>query len=94
MEDKIVNEEKVVEEEETVKLKNNPMALTGFILGILSIFIYAIIDFLPILGIIFSGIGLGTFNPKKEKNKWMAWCGLVLGIVCFLMLRLWGFIHL
>ena len=69
--------------------QNNTMALTGFILGIVSFFFGSLIIILPIvgivfiLGIVFSGIGLGTFNPVTQKNKWMAWWGLVLNILSF-----------
>ena len=70
---------------EVKKLHNNTMALVGFILGILSAFVYALFSIMPILGIIFSGIGLGTFKPETQKNKWMAWAGLAISVIYFLM---------
>ncbi len=65
----------------------NPLALTGFILGLVSVVLYAI-GIIPILGIVFSAIGLGRFNPQTQKAKWMAGWGLALSIlftVMFLM---------
>jgi hypothetical protein len=65
-------------------MKNNPMALTRFILGLVSVVFYSI-GILPILGIIFSAIGLATFKPDIQKNKWMAVAGLILSILYTLM---------
>jgi Domain of unknown function (DUF4190) len=59
--------------------KNNPMSLTGFVLGLISVVLYAV-GLVPILAIIFSSVGLGTFKPELQKNKWMAGAGLALGI--------------
>lgn len=67
------------------ELKNNTNALVGFILGIISAFLYSIIGILPILGLIFSILGLTSFDDSKHKNKWMAIWGLVLGIIYTLM---------
>ncbi len=72
------------------KKRNNPMAATGFVLGIVSIFLY-FIGILPILAIVFSSIGLGTFKQELQKNKWMAGVGLALGIIYTLMyMRAYG----
>jgi hypothetical protein len=65
-------------------MKNNPMALTGFILGLASVGFY-FIGILPILGIVFSSIGLATFKPDIQKNKWMAVAGLILSVLYTLM---------
>jgi hypothetical protein len=71
--------------------KNNSMAVTGFVLGIVSAFFY-FIGILPILAIVFSSIGLGTFKPDSQKNKWMAGVGLALGIIYTLMyMRAYGY---
>ena len=69
---------------DATKKKNNPMALTGFIVGLVSMVLF-VIGILPILTIVFSSIGLGTFKPVVQKNKWMAGVGLTLGIVSTLM---------
>jgi tetratricopeptide (TPR) repeat protein len=58
----------------------NGMAAAGFALGLASIPFY-FIGILPILGIVFSAIGLGTFKPERQKAKWMAVTGLILGII-------------
>lgn len=59
--------------------KNNGMALTSFILGLVGLFICGI----PcgICAVIFGGVGMAKFNPETQKNKWMAITGLILGIV-------------
>jgi len=62
----------------------NPLALTGFILGLTSVVLYAI-GIIPILGIVFSAIGLGRFNPETQKAKWMAGWGLTLSILFTIM---------
>ena len=62
----------------------NPLALTGFILGLTSVVLYAI-GIIPILGIVFSAIGLGRFNAETQKAKWMAGWGLVLSILFTIM---------
>jgi hypothetical protein len=61
------------------KKKLNTMALIGFIVGLISL----LLNFVGIMGIIaciFSGVGIGNFNPKTENNKWMAIIGLLCGI--------------
>jgi tetratricopeptide (TPR) repeat protein len=62
----------------------NPLALTGFILGLVSVVLY-VIGIIPILGIVFSAIGLARFNPETQKAKWMAGWGLALSILFTVM---------
>ncbi len=69
---------------DTAGKHNNGMALTGFAFGLASIFLYGI-GIVPILGIVFSGLGLGTFKSRVEKNRWMAGVGLGVSIVFTLM---------
>ena len=59
--------------------KNNNMALTSFILGLVGLIVAGI----PcgVCAIIFGGLGMAKFNPETQKNKWMAITGLILGIV-------------
>ena len=59
--------------------KNNPMALTSFILSLVGLLIAGI----PcgICAVIFGGIGMAKFNPETQKNKWMALTGIIIGIV-------------
>jgi tetratricopeptide (TPR) repeat protein len=66
--------------ESTGELAFNGAALTGFCLGVASVFL-SFIGILPILAVVFSGIGLGTFDEKKHKAKWMPAVGLGLGIL-------------
>ena len=60
------------------------MALTGFVLGVASIFVYHI-GIVPILGIVFSSIGLATFKVDLQKCKWMAGVGLGVSVLYTLM---------
>ncbi|WP_088257600.1 DUF4190 domain-containing protein [Fimbriiglobus ruber] len=69
----------------SVEKSNNPVAIVGFLLGLLSVFLYAI-GIIPILAIVFSGIGLATFNSETQKNKWVAGLGLALGVVYTIMM--------
>lgn len=64
---------------------NNGVALTGFILGLSSVFLY-FIGIIPILAALFSGFGLASFNPEAQKNRWMAGVGLALGLVYTVMM--------
>lgn len=61
-------------------LVNNPLALTGFVLGLAAVPLY-FIGVIPILAVVFSAIGLARFDPARQKNKWMAGVGLALGVV-------------
>ena len=67
---------------------NNTHAKAGFILALVSIFatgLAPIGGFVPVLAMVFSSIGLGTFSQKEHHNKWMACWGLGIGIVFLLM---------
>jgi hypothetical protein len=59
---------------------NSASALIGFILGLVSVVLY-FVGVIPILAIVFSGIGLATFDEGRQKNRWMAFVGLALGVV-------------
>jgi hypothetical protein len=77
----------------TSVLKNNKHGLTGLILGIVGYFLYEV-GIIPILAIVFSGIGLGTHDPTQHKNRWMSVVGLISGIVgTFLYLYAYGYIE-
>ena len=58
----------------------NGFALTGLILGIASVLL-ASIGIIPILAIVFSGIGLAKVKDRSGKGKVQAWIGLILGIL-------------
>lgn len=75
-----------------ISSKTNGYALTGFILGCASIFLCGI-GIIPILAIVFSAIGLGSFNPQIHKHRWQAIAGLILGVIYTLVyLHLYGHI--
>jgi hypothetical protein len=64
--------------------KNNPMALTGFILGCCAVVLYQV-GIIPILALIFSSLGISHFDPAVHKNRWMGGVGLALGVIFTLM---------
>lgn len=59
---------------------NNPFAITGMVLGISSILLF-IIGVIPILAIIFSGIGLSKVKQYGDRGRAQSWVGLILGIL-------------
>ncbi len=59
---------------------NNRAAVAGFCLGLTSILFFWI-GLIPILGVVFSAIGLGTFDATRQKNRWMAGWGLGVSVV-------------
>ncbi len=61
--------------------KNNSYALTGFILGLISMFCINLFGIVGLLAIIFSSVGLSQINKTHEDGKGMAIVGLVLGII-------------
>jgi hypothetical protein len=65
------------------------MAVTGFVLSLISAPFYWI-GILPLLGIIFSAIGLGTVGPEQRGRALAAW-GLGLSILWLLLCwYMWG----
>jgi hypothetical protein len=62
----------------------NGMMLTGFIFGVVSIFLHEL-GFIPLTGIILSIIGLVKYKEEKHKGLWMGIVGLVLNILYFLV---------
>lgn len=66
-------------EEKNIEKRINAFALTGFILSLIGI---------PILGIIFSGIGLNQIrkNPEKYSGQGLGFAGMVLGIFMLLLI--------
>ena len=58
----------------------NGYAITGLSLGIASVFL-AWIGIIPLLAIIFSGIGLAKVKQRQGKGQVQAWIGLILGIL-------------
>jgi len=63
---------------------NNPWALWGFIVGLVSV-VFFWIGIIPLIGLVLSVIGLTSFKPESQKNKWMAGVGLCLSIIYTLM---------
>ncbi len=56
----------------------NGYATAGFYLAIASI-LFSIIGLIPIMAIVFSGIGLFRVKERGGKGKTQAWIGLLLG---------------
>ena len=72
--------------------RSNGMAVTGFILGLASVVFY-VVGIIPILAVVFSGLGLTSFKPEAQKNKWMGGVGLALGIIyTVMMLNHYGYL--
>jgi len=63
--------------------RNNPWALTGFILGCCSIPL-SIIGILSIAAVVCSIVGVTQFDEERHTNKWMGPVGIVLGCLGFL----------
>jgi hypothetical protein len=61
-------------------LKYNPMALTGFVMGLVSLPL-SFIGIIAIAGLIFSVIGLVTFDRNSQKSAWMPAAGLALNLM-------------
>lgn len=83
-EDKKSQEVEKSQEASTSVKDNNGIMLTGFIFGLVSIFLHEI-GIIPITGIIISIIGLVTYKEEKHKGLWMGIVGLVLNILYFLV---------
>lgn len=77
--------ERARENTENGKRINNTFAMAAFIIGILSVFFGTLLVLLPIFAILFSILGINRFNPSKEKNKWMSYVGLGLGLASVLL---------
>jgi len=75
----VADHEKTEQEVEAPKPRNG-FALTGLILGIASVLLSSI-GIIPILAIVFSGIGLAKVKDRSGKGKVQAWIGLILGIL-------------
>lgn len=70
---------------EVVKVTNkgkDVMAKWSFGLGLASI-LFAWIGIVPLLAIIFGGIGISR-TKEEDSGRWMAVAGLILGIVFFI----------
>lgn len=68
--------------EETIikKDKTNPLAVAGFLFGLISLFI-DIFGILSILALVFSGVGLTQLNNKGEKGTGYAVFGFLFGLI-------------
>jgi Domain of unknown function (DUF4190)/GYF domain 2 len=71
--------------------RTNSMAVTGFIFGILSLFcgICCCVPIFPILGLIFSGIGLNQVNNNPlQRGRGFAITGIVLSLIAIFLFML------
>jgi len=64
--------------------KRNSYCHSGFIMGLLSIFLNDI-GILPLATIVVSIIGLAKYDNNVNKDKWQGIVGLILGILFFLV---------
>ncbi|MDR3635480.1 MAG: hypothetical protein P4L84_16870 [Isosphaeraceae bacterium] len=58
----------------------NTLALAGVSFGLISC-VFQALGVMPILGIVFSTLGLVSFDDRTEKMRWMAGFGLGLSIL-------------
>ena len=68
----------------------NGMAIAGFVLGLISLFIN-ILGIISILAIVFSSIGLSKVSKTKQKGKVFSIIGLISGIIALLYSFFWIF---
>lgn len=70
------------DEMEKVEIYENPdpIAITGFVLSLVSLFIEALWGFVGIAAIIFSIIGVIITFKKNKKGKTLAILGIVFGV--------------
>ena len=69
---------------ETVPSTKKPInrsALTGFVLGLVSI-PFSWIGIVPLVGFVFSILGLARYDPRRQRGRWMAVTGAVLNALC------------
>ena len=59
---------------------NNQMAQVGFVFATLGFPLF-VSGYIPILGLVISCIGLHTFDPLTQKNRWRARTGVVLNFL-------------
>lgn len=64
--------------------KYNSVAISGFVISIVSIFVVSII--LGPVGAIFSAIGLKQINETNEKGKGLAIAGIIIGISVIILM--------
>jgi hypothetical protein len=62
----------------------NSLALAGVAFGLIAC-VYQALGVMPILGVVFSTLGLVSFDDKTEKMRWMAAFGLGLSILVSLL---------
>jgi hypothetical protein len=58
----------------------NSLSLAGVAFGLISC-VFQALGVMPILGIVFSTLGLVSFDERTEKMRWMAAFGLGLSIL-------------
>jgi hypothetical protein len=57
------------------------LAITGLVLGCVSIFMFWLYAIVPVLAIIFSGVSMSQAKKAGAKPNGMAIAGLVLGVI-------------
>ena len=70
---------------DAVQQKTNGFAITGFVIGLVSMLIDPVGIF-GTLAVVFSSIGLGKIKNNGQKGKGLAVTGLILGIVALVWL--------
>ena len=73
--------EKVVREEKKEYVSPNPIAITGFTLSLISVFLPIFWGTIGISGTIFSIIGVLVTFIKNKKGKVLSIIGIILGLI-------------
>ncbi|MFZ3578312.1 hypothetical protein [Virgibacillus sp. DJP39] len=66
-------------------MAKNVWCKTSFWIGIVSIFLGGFIGIIPLVGLIFSIIGLTKFNKEVHSGLWMGIAGLILNLLYLLV---------
>ena len=74
-----------VDKEPIAETKTNGFAITGFVIGLVSMLIDPVGIF-GTLAVVFSSIGLGKIKNNGQKGKGLAITGLILGIIALVWL--------
>lgn len=77
------DQNKSAEKSDKEEKKPHHLTVTGFWMGIASIFLFFIF-WVPFIGMILSIVGLFKYDKEKNRSAWYGWIGLVLNILYIL----------
>jgi len=62
------------------KLSPNPLCMAGAAFGVISCS-YTALGILPVMGMVFSLVGVITFDREKDTMQWLGYFGLALNVI-------------